>query len=85
MKYKAEILITLKDGIKNIEAQTLDNALIHTNMAKNPNTLSIGKYYVIQIDADNMDDAEKNYNLIASEILANSITETFRILDIKEL
>ena len=77
--FKATVNVKLKDTIKDIKAQTLEQA-VHSLMPVQNLKCRVGTRYLIEFDANDKKEAEKIVRTIADEILSNSVIEEYEIL-----
>ncbi len=75
---KAIIEISLKDGILDPQAKTIFNAL-HSLGFECVKNLTITKKMIIDLDATNSDDAYKQLESMAKDLLANPVIENYTI------
>ncbi len=78
-KFKAVVNVKLKDTIKDVKAQTLEQA-VHQLMPIKNIKCRVGTRYLIEFDANDKKEAEKIVRTIADEILSNSVIEEYEIL-----
>ena len=76
--FKATVNVKLKVTIKDIKAQTLEQA-VHSLMPVQNLKCKAGNTYSIEFDAKDKNEAEKIINTIAEEILSNSVIEEYEI------
>ncbi len=82
-KFQAEIKITLKKGILDVQGKAVENAL-HAIEFPMLNSLRIGKYVEINVEAENEKIALELVTDACNKLVANPIIEDFKI-DIKEV
>lgn len=75
---KAIVEISLKDGILDPQAKTIFNAL-HSLGFECVKNLTITKKMIINLDATNSDDAYKQLESMAKDLLANPVIENYTI------
>lgn len=75
---KAIVEISLKDGILDPQAKTIFNAL-HSLGFECVKNLTITKKMIIDLDATNSDDAYKQLESMAKDLLANPVIENYTI------
>lgn len=75
---KAIIEISLKDGILDPQAKTIFNAL-HSLGFECVKNLTITKKMIVDLDATNSDDAYKQLESMAKDLLANPVIENYTI------
>ena len=77
-KYKATVDVGMKPKIKDIKALTLKEAVEHITDIKDFQC-RLQNRYLLEFSAENKQEAEKTVQLIAEEVLANSVIETYNI------
>lgn len=77
-KFKANIKITLREGILDVQGKAVEKALhsIEYPMMEN---VRIGKYVTIVIEAENKDAAHTLIDKASKELIANPIIEDYFI------
>lgn len=75
---KAEIEISLKDGILDPRAKTIFNAL-HSLGFDCVKDLKITKKMIVDLDLQDMDLAQNQAESMAQDLLANPVIENYKI------
>lgn len=75
---KAIVEISLKEGILDPQAKTIFNAL-HSLGFECVKNLTITKKMIIDLEATNSDDAYKQLESMAKDLLANPVIENYTI------
>jgi len=78
MKYKAKVLVYLKKSILDAQGNTTLHALKKIGFAETE-SLRIGKYFDLTLEAPSKSDAEKKVKLMAEQVLANTVMEDFSV------
>jgi phosphoribosylformylglycinamidine synthase PurS subunit len=78
MKYSAEVIITLKDGVRDPQGAAVDTVLKRTGMEENAE-VKVGKYFTLGINADNESTARKKLENICHEVLSNPVLESYQV------
>ncbi len=78
MKYSAKINITLRDGILDVQGKTVENAL-HSIEFKMIENVRIGKYVVLEVEAESEEKAHELVDSACSKLIANPIIEDYVI------
>lgn len=78
-EFEAVVNVKLKDTIKDIKAQTLEQAVHNLIPVKNLKCM-VGSRYSIKFEANDKKEAEHIIKTIADEILSNSVIEEYEIL-----
>jgi len=77
-KYKADVIVTLKNGVRDPQGSAIETVLKRTNMENAPE-VSVGKFFSLVIDGENEQDAKTKLENICQEVLSNPILEKYRI------
>lgn len=78
MKYKADVIVTLKDGVRDPQGSAIATILKRTNIEKEPN-VGVGKFFTIEVEENTEDMAKAKLEHIAKEVLSNPILEKYEI------
>lgn len=81
-KFKAEIKITLREGILDVQGKTVENALGSMQLSA-INHIRIGKYVTLNVEANDINEALEIVDKACHQLIANPIMEDY-IIDIKE-
>ncbi len=84
MKFKAEIKVILKDGIKDSHGLAVESVLRSTNIDSNVK-IKTGKYYLITTEAENIESAINKINHICNSVLMNPEHEKYELISIDEV
>ncbi len=84
MKFKAEIKVILKDGIKDSHGLAVESVLKSTNIDSNVK-IKTGKYYLITTEAENIEAAINKINKICNSVLMNPEHEKYELISIDEI
>ncbi len=79
---KAHVWVMLKPTVLDPQGQTIQHALVSLGYAQ-VRDVRQGKFFVLELDGTSREDAQKQIERIAREILTNPVIEEFRfeILD----
>lgn len=78
MKYKADIVVTLKDGVRDPQGSAIETVLKRTGMEQDP-SVAVGKFFSVVVDGNNEQNAKSKLEEICQEVLSNPILEKYRI------
>ncbi len=78
MKYKANVVVTLKDGIRDPQGSAIATILKRTKIETEPN-VGVGKFFSIEVEEHNEASAKAKLDYIAQEVLSNPILEKYEI------
>lgn len=84
MKYRAEIKVILKDGIRDVQGSAVETVLKRIGFDKSPK-VCVGKFFTIDVNVENENEAQKKFEKIANEVLSNPVLEQYEIIGIKIL
>lgn len=77
-KYKADVVVTLKNGVRDPQGTAVDTILRRTGMENNA-AVKVGKYFTLSVSAENEATARTKLNEISREVLSNPVLETYEI------
>ena len=83
MKFRFEVLVSLKEGLLDPQGKTVQDAL-PTLGWPNVTDVRVGKHIELSVDAEDEAAARKQVGDMAERFLSNPVIENFRILDIEE-
>ena len=75
---RARVFVTLKPSVFDPQGTTVAEAL-HTLGFSAVKDVRQGKYFELEIDANNAEDAKRMASEAADKLLANPVIETYRI------
>lgn len=78
MKYKANVVVTLKDGVRDPQGSAIATILKRTQIEKEPN-VGVGKFFTIEVEGTDESKAKEKLQYIANEVLSNPILEKYEI------
>ncbi len=78
MKYKAEVKVTLKNGVRDPQGAAVDTVLRRTGLEDSAN-VQVGKYFTLTVTADNDKDAKIKLDEICHDVLSNPVLESYEI------
>jgi phosphoribosylformylglycinamidine synthase subunit PurS len=77
-KYKANIKITLREGILDVQGKTVEHAL-HSIGFETMSAVRIGKFVTLEIKAESETAAQHQIENACKQIIANPIIEDYSI------
>jgi len=83
VKFRFEVLVSLKEGLLDPQGKTVQDAL-PTLGWPNVTGVRIGKHIEVSVDAEDEAAARKQVGEMAERFLSNPVIENFRILDVEE-
>ena len=75
---KFSVTVTLKKDVLDPQGKVVQNTLSNLGM-KNLKSIRQGKYFEIEVDEKNFDNAENNVKEMCEELLVNLIIENYQI------
>jgi len=78
MRYRANVVVTLKDGVRDPQGSAIATILKRTKIESEPN-VGVGKFFTIEVEEDNETSAKAKLEHIAQEVLSNPILEKYEI------
>lgn len=78
MKYKADVVVKLKDGVRDPQGSAIATILKRTNIENEPN-VGVGKYFTLEVEGSSEGQAKEKLQYIAGEVLSNPILEKYEI------
>lgn len=82
-QYKIKIITRLKPSVKDSQGSALYNVL-NKNENNIRNSIKVGKYFEIEIEANSIENAETKAKDISIKYLSNPVLEEYEILEINE-
>lgn len=83
MKFRAEIIVKLKHGVKDPQGIAAENIIKRTGLDKEAK-VKAGKYYEVFIEDETEEKAKEKLNKICHDILSNPVLEKFNIVRFEE-
>lgn len=77
-RYKANVVVTLKDGVRDPQGSAIATILKRTKIEEEPN-VGVGKFFTIEVEGDTEINAKSKLEHIAQEVLSNPILEKYEI------
>lgn len=77
-KYKADIIVTLKNGVRDPQGAAVDTVLKRTGVEEAAE-VHTGKYFTLSVTGENEAGAKDKLNVICEEVLSNPVLETYKI------
>jgi phosphoribosylformylglycinamidine synthase len=78
MRYKADIVVTLKGGVRDPQGSAIETVLKRTGMEREP-SVAVGKYFSVAVNGADEQDAKRKLEEICREVLSNPILEKYEI------
>lgn len=84
MRFEAEILVTLKDGVRDPQGSAIDTVLKRTGMEEDAQ-VQVGKIFTFNVTSENEAEAREKVDKICQDILLNPVLETYKIGRLKQI
>ncbi len=84
MKYQADVIVTLKDGVRDPQGSAIDTVLKRTKIETEPN-VGVGKFFTLSVCADDEARAKEKLEYICREVLSNPVLEKYEIQKFKQV
>jgi len=78
MKYKADVVVTLKNGVRDPQGSAIATILKRMKIESEPN-VGVGKFFTIEVEGNDENLAKTKLEHIAQEVLSNPILEKYEI------
>ena len=78
MRYKADIVVKLKNGVRDPQGSAIETILKRTDIEQEP-TVKVGKLFTLEIEESTESGARAKLEHIAQEILSNPVLEKYEI------
>lgn len=78
MKFRAEVIVRLKHGVKDPQGIAAENIIKRTDIDHNA-SVKAGKYYEVVIESDSEIEAKEKLDKICNEILSNPVLEKYEV------
>ncbi len=83
MRYRVEVLVTLRPGLLDPQGKAVEGALPALGFT-NVRDVRVGKHVALTIEADSAEAARAEAEEIAGRLLANPVIEDHRIVEVVE-
>lgn len=84
MKFKAQVIVKLKDNVKDAKGAAVNAVLKRIEFEENAN-VRIGKFFELNVNADSEEDAKEKLLNIIKEVFANPVVETYEVIDFRRV
>lgn len=82
MKYTANVIVRLKDGVRDTQGSAIETVLKRSGIDENLK-VGVGKFFTLELECENRQEAEEKLHKIAQEVLSNLVLETYEIVKIE--
>jgi phosphoribosylformylglycinamidine synthase len=77
-KYKADVIVTLKNGVRDPQGTAVDTVLRRTGLEENAK-VQVGKFFTLSVTGTNEIDARDKLSKICEDVLSNPILESYEV------
>ncbi|HBG48280.1 MAG TPA: phosphoribosylformylglycinamidine synthase subunit PurS [Cyanobacteria bacterium UBA9971] len=77
-KYKADITVTLKKGVRDPQGTAVDMVLKRTGLEENAE-VQVGKFFTLSVSGNDESDARNKLNKICEDVLSNPVLESYQV------
>ena len=83
MRYRFEVLVSLKEGLLDPQGKVVQDALPTLGWA-NVSGVRVGKHIELCVEAESEEAARSQVDEMARRFLSNPVIEDFRVLEVEE-
>ncbi len=77
-KYKADIIVTLKNGVRDPQGAAVDTVLKRTGVEEQA-AVQTGKFFTLSVTGEDEVNAKSKLGIICEEVLSNPVLETYKV------
>lgn len=77
-KYKADVVVTLKKGVRDPQGTAVDTILRRTGLEESA-SVQVGKFFTLSVSGNDEIDARNKLNKICEDVLSNPVLESYEI------
>ncbi len=77
-KYKADVVVTLKKGVRDPQGTAVDTILRRTGLEESA-SVQVGKFFTLSVTGNDEIDARNKLNKICEDVLSNPVLESYEI------
>lgn len=77
-KYKADVIVTLKKGVRDPQGTAVDTVLRRTGLEENAE-VQVGKFFTLAVSGNDESDARNKLNKICLDVLSNPVLEKYEV------
>lgn len=77
MKYKAEVLVQLKEEVLDTQGKAVAGSL--KRLGYEEPSVRVGKYILLELDSPDLSSAEKTVHCMCKDLLVNAIIEEYSV------
>jgi phosphoribosylformylglycinamidine synthase PurS subunit len=84
VRFRAQVVVSLKDGLLDPQGKAVEGSLPALGWT-NVSDVRIGRFVELDVEAIDQDAAVSQVQAMAERLLSNPVIETFRIVEVSEL
>lgn len=84
MKFKAKVIVKLKENVKDTKGEAVSAVLKRIDLEESAD-VHIGKFFELKINAASDGEAKEKLNKIITDVLVNPVVETFDIIEFSDV
>ena len=77
-KYKADIIVTLKNGVRDPQGSAIDIVLKRTG-SQDEADVKVGKFFTLSVTGQDEAAAKEKLDKICEDVLSNPVLETYKV------
>lgn len=77
-KYKAEVTVTLKNGVRDPQGAAIDTVLKRIGLEESAE-VQVGKFFTLSITGNSETEAKDKLNKICEDVLSNPVLESYEV------
>jgi len=78
-KYRAEVVVTLKNGVRDPQGAAIDTVLKRTGLEEQAE-VQAGKFFTLSVNGENEAQAREKLIAICEEVLSNPVLESYEVV-----
>jgi phosphoribosylformylglycinamidine synthase len=83
-KYKADVIVKLKNGVRDPQGTAVDTVLKRTGLEENAQ-VQVGKYFALSVSGNTEAEAREKLNKICEDVLSNPVLERYEVERLMEV
>jgi len=83
-KYKADVVVTLKTGVRDPQGAAIDTVLKRTGL-ENDSEVHVGKFFTVNITGEDEQTAKQKLDKICEDVLSNPVLEKYEVKRLTEV
>ena len=83
-KFKADVIVTLKNGVRDPQGTAVDTVLRRTGLEESAE-VQVGKFFTLYVTGNNETDAKYKLSKICEDVLSNPVLEKYEVERLTEV